>query len=204
MDKENAAADIIAQALPLAPFEGWNLRTLNMAARTAGYRRGDVIRIFPGGAIDAAQKTLELFDKQMTEQLRGYHLDTMKIRQRIATAIRLRLEIMAPHREGVRKILALMAIPYHCPIKLRQIYHTVDTIWYEIGDTSTDFNFYTKRLMLAGVYSATLLHWLDDRSQGYEATWAFLDRRINDVMIIEKAKQHFKSFSFRDIFSRHV
>ena len=196
MDKQKAAADIIAQALPLAPFEGWNQQTLAKAAVAAGYKRTDVIRVFPGGAVDAAEFLLRSYDQAMVEALRGYSLDTMKIRQRIATAVRLKLEIMEPHREAIRKIIALMAMPFNLPASLRIVYETVDTIWHAAGDTSTDFNFYTKRMLLAGVYSSTLLYWLDDKSAAHENTWAFLDRRIENVMKIEKAKHFIKTRLF--------
>ncbi len=124
----------------------------------------------------------------------SYHLETMKIRERIATCIHVRLQVMEPHREALRKTLALQALPFYAHRALKHLYATVDTMWYAAGDNSTDFNFYTKRLLLAGVYSSTLLIWLDDKTPGQETTWAFLDRRIADVMQIEKAKQHFKKW----------
>ena len=193
MDKKKAAADILAQAIPLVPFEGWNQQTLSKAAVAAGYKRTDVIRVFPGGAIDAAETLLRFYNTAMEDTVNGYHLEGMKIRQRIATAVRIKLEIMEPDREAIRKILALLALPFHCVTALRQLYETVDAMWHSVGDTSTDFNFYTKRLMLAGVYVSTLTYWLDDESPGHDATWAFLDRRIENVMQIEKAKQIIKN-----------
>ena len=87
--------------------------------------------------------------------------------------------------------LALLALPLNAPLGLKLLYRTVDAIWYAAGDTSADFNFYTKRATLAGVFSSTLLYWLNDRSEGNEATWAFLDRRIDDVMRFEKFKGQF-------------
>lgn len=192
MDKIKAAADIIAQALPMVPFEGWNQQVLNKAAQAAGYKKTDVIRVFPGGAVDAAEAFLQSMDNAMLEELQHFHMDTMKIRERITTAVRLKLTIMDPHREAVRKTIALLALPFYCHRAMRHLYATVDAIWYAAGDKSTDFNFYSKRLILAGVYSATLLCWLDDRSQGHEQTWAFLDRRIADVMSFEKLKQTLK------------
>ena len=192
MNKQKAAADIIAAALPSVPFDGWNQQTLRNAALAAGYKKTDVIRIFPGGAVEAAEMFMRNFDIAMEQALQGYHLEPMKIRQRIATSVRVKLELMTPHREAIRKTLALLALPFYVHRSLRLLYTTVDSIWYAIGDTSTDFNFYTKRLTLAGVYSATLLFWLDDKSPGYSNTWDFLDRRIEDVMTIEKVKKRFK------------
>jgi len=194
MNKHQTAKDIIAAALPLVPFDGWNQSTLSKAAEQAGYKRTDAIRVFPGGAIDAVDFFIAEMDEEMLAQLKTYHLDGMKIRERIATAVRVRLESLAPHREAVRKALALEAMPFYAHRALKNLYKTVDAIWYAAGDTSTDFNFYTKRLLLAAVYSSTLLYWLDDKSPLYEHTWAFLDRRIADVMQIEKAKHQFKNW----------
>ncbi len=192
MHKPKAAAEILAQALPLVVFEGWNQHTLRKAAQAAGYRGTDAIRVFPGGAIQAVDAFLESSDIAMMEGLAGYHLETMKIRERIATAVRLKLAAMEPHREAVRKALAIQAMPFYCTHALKSLYNTVDAIWYAIGDTSTDFNFYTKRLTLAGVYSSTLLFWLDDKSPGHALTSAFLDRRIEEVMQFEKLKAQVK------------
>ena len=103
---------------------------------------------------------------------------------RVATAVRVRLEALGPHREAVSRGLAFLALPHNAALGTRCLYRTVDAIWYAAGDTATDYNFYTKRLLLAGVYTSTLLFWLNDRSEGYAQTWAFLDRRIGEVMRI--------------------
>jgi len=194
MDKVKASLDIITSALPLVPFDGWNTKTLGQAALAAGYKKTDVVRVFSGGAIDAVDAYSRLCDQQMVEALANYHLDTMKIRQRITSAVRLRLELQSKNREAVRRAVAMHSLPIYAHRGLRALYETVDNIWYAIGDNSTDFNFYSKRLTLAAVYSATLRMWLDDNSPGCEATWQFLDRRIEDVMKFEKAKQQAKSW----------
>jgi ubiquinone biosynthesis protein COQ9 len=193
MDKIKASSDIINAALPLVPFEGWNQQTLSKAALAAGYRKTDAVRVFPGGAIDAVDAFSRMGDRQMLEALSNYHMDNMKIRARIAAAVRLRLELQAPHREAMRKAATMHSLPFYAHRGLRALYETVDNIWYAIGDTSTDFNFYSKRLTLAAVYSSTLLIWLDDHSPAYEVTWAFLDRRIENVMKIEKAKSKIRN-----------
>jgi ubiquinone biosynthesis protein COQ9 len=194
MDKIKAANDIITHALPLVPFDGWNQQTLGKAAVAAGYKKTDVIRVFSGGAIDAVDAYSRMADNQMLEALSHYHLESMKIRERITAAVRLRLELQATHREAVRKAVAMHSLPFYAHRGLRALYETVDNIWFGINDKSTDFNFYSKRLTLAAVYSSTLLVWLDDHSTGYEATWSFLDRRIEDVMKIEKTKHKIKSW----------
>ncbi|NBO19364.1 MAG: COQ9 family protein [Proteobacteria bacterium] len=188
MNKQKAAADILASALPLIPFDGWNQPTLAKAAQAAGYKRTDAIRVFPGGAINAVDTYFRLTDEEMTRRLQDYNLDSMKIRARITLALRLKLEALAPHREAVRRALALQAMPLYCTHALRSVTHTVDAMWRGIGDTSSDFNYYTKRLTLAAVFSSTLVYFLEDNSPGFANTHAFLDRRIEDVMKIEKFK----------------
>ena len=199
MDKKKAAADIIACALPLVPFEGWSQQTLEKAALAAGFNKTDVVRVFPGGAIDAVDAFLQDADSCMEQALQSYHLDSMKIRERITTAVRIRISLHEDHREALRKALALQAVPFYAFHALRSLYRTVDAIWYATGDASTDFNFYTKRLTLAGVYVSTLRFWLDDQSAGHELTWAFLDRRIGNVMTFEKAKHQVKQWFARVI-----
>lgn len=194
MDKQQAARAIIAHALPIAAFDGWTQRTLNQAAQDAGYKRTDAIRVFPDGAIEAVDAFFAQSDEQMLALLKNYSLDTMKIRERIATLIRIRLEMHAPHREALRRALALHHLPVYSHRHLKSLYRTVDEMWYAAGDQSTDFNFYTKRLTLAAVYSATLTYWLDDHSEGFSATWDFLNRRIENVMQFEKAKHRLREW----------
>jgi ubiquinone biosynthesis protein COQ9 len=190
MDKQKAIADIIAAALPIVPFEGWSMSTLRQAAWDAGYQESDVVRVFPGGAIDAVDAFSALGDAAFVEAFATQPLGEMKYRERVATAVRLRLSINAPYREAVRKAVATHAMPFYALRGLRALYNTIDTLWREVGDTSTDTSFYTKRLSLAGVYSSTLLFWLDDKSPQHEASWAFLERRIDNVMQLGKLKRN--------------
>lgn len=201
MDKIKASEEIITHALTLVPFDGWNMQTLGKAAIAAGYKKTDVVRIFSGGTIDAVDAYSRLADKQMLEALSHYHMDNMKIRAKITLAVRLRLELQTEHREAVRRTVAMHSLPLYAHRGLRALYETVDNIWYAIGDTSTDFNFYSKRLTLAAVYSSTLITWLNDNSIGQEATWGFLDRRIADVMQFEKAKHQVKTWFSKAKFS---
>src|SRR6185369_12054775 len=130
----------------------------------------------------------ERADERTVEGLENAGVAALKIRERIKLAVRFRIENTVGGKESVRRGLALLALPLNSPLGLKLLYRTVDAIWYAAGDTSTDFNFYTKRATLAGVFSSTLLYWLNDRSEGNEATWSFLDRRIDNVMRFEKWK----------------
>ena len=118
-------------------------------------------------------------------------LDPLRVSERIALAIGTRLDIVAPWREAVRRALTVLALPQHAPLAMRLTYETIDGIWYAAGDNATDFSFYTKRLILAAIYSATVLYWLDDHSEGSADTRAFLDRRLADAARIGRARRDF-------------
>lgn len=185
----NTLRDRIADAaLAHAAFDGWTDQALRAAARDAGASDLDIYRAFPGGVEELLDHHLLMADRRMVEDILALDLDTMKIREKITLAVRMRLEAAAPHKEAVRRGFNHLGLPHRGPRASRALWRTVDLIWRAIGDTSTDFNFYTKRTLLAGVYMSTLLFWLNDRSEGHADTWAFLDRRIANVMQIEKAK----------------
>lgn len=190
---------ILDAALEDAAFDGWTQGTLARAAARLGLGAADVKRAFPAGVVEALSYHSQRADQRMTETLaRDYNLATMKIRDRIATAVMVRLRANQPHREAIRRAVALFALPWHAAEGLKNLYATVDAMWYAAGDTSTDFNFYTKRLTLAKVYSSTLYVWLDDATPDLADTEAFLRRRIENVMQFEKfkakAKESFSKF----------
>ena len=173
---------LLEAVMPHVPFDGWSLTALKAAAAEAGVAEALARNAFPGGPAELLEAFSAEMDRRMLVQLESRDLGAMRVRDRIHTAVRTRLELLAPHREAVRRGLSLLALPIHAPLATRCLYRTVDAMWHAAGDTSTDYNFYTKRLLLSGVYSATLLFWLNDRSEGQAETWAFLERRISDAL----------------------
>jgi ubiquinone biosynthesis protein COQ9 len=173
-------------------FDGWSKDALLRGASDAGMTEHDVDVLFPGGARPAVRHWLELADRMMIEDLTGVDLDALRIRDRIALMVRTRLERWTPYREAVRRAVALSVTPGYAEDSLRSGWSTVDAMWRAAGDRSTDFNYYTKRGLLAAVYSSTLLAWLDDQSEDCADTWAFLDRRIANVMQVPKIQARLK------------
>lgn len=173
-------------------FDGWSLAALNNAASDIGVTPEMAELAFPRGAIEVLEMHLEHADAMLAEALADMDLMSMKIRDRITTAIRVRLEQNTRHREAISRGLSLLALPQNLALASRSLWATADVMWRAAGDTSTDHNWYTKRLTLSGVYSSVLLYWLSDESDDYADTWTFLDRRIEDVMKIEKAKWEFR------------
>jgi ubiquinone biosynthesis protein COQ9 len=186
-DRATLREGILEAALTHVPFDGWTAPALNRGAADLGLGRADVVRAFPGGAIEALALFLRRADIAMVEALSGHDLEAMPVHKRVTLAVRLRLEGNEPYREAIRRGLSTLALPQHTALAVKSLYRTVDAIWNAAGDRSTDYNFYTKRILLSGVYSTTLLFWLDDESEGRADTWAFLDRRIRDVGQVPKA-----------------
>jgi ubiquinone biosynthesis protein COQ9 len=147
--------------------------------------------LFPGGAADLVACFSRWADRRMLDRLESLPLDGLRIPQRIALAIGLRLEILEPWREAVRRALAVLSLPQNAPLALRLLYETVDDIWYAVGDDATDFSFYTKRATLAAIYAATVLYWLEDRSPGAVDTREFLERRLADVARLGRTRRRF-------------
>ena len=196
IDPDSSLRDRLADELMAeAAFEGWTRAALAASGRALDLPAGEADRLFPGGPLQILTYLSERADRRTVEDMEKDGVTTQKIRDRIKGAVRIRLERHAGPREAARRALSMLSLPLNAGLALKLLYKTVDAMWYAAGDTSTDFNFYTKRATLAGVYSSTLLYWLNDRSPGSEATWAFLDRRIDDVMKFEKLKAQVRSWT---------
>jgi ubiquinone biosynthesis protein COQ9 len=176
---------LLKATLPHVPFDGWTHTALIAGARDAGIEPALADNAFPGGMGELLDFYHRTADIEMVRALEAQpDLTGMRVRDKVALAIRLRLEANAVHREAIRQALSFLALPANAPLGAKCLYRTVDAIWYAVGDRSTDFSFYTRRALLAGVYGGTVLYWLNDKSEGFADTWAFLDRRIDDVMKI--------------------
>lgn len=181
-------ADRIVEAmLPHVPFDGWTLKALTAGVEDAGYGASAAALAFPGGMAEVTEHFSALADRRMMTELEKRKIGELAVRERISLAVRVRLEQNAQHREALRHLLSYLALPTNAPLALKCLYRTVDAMWHAAGDTATDFNFYTKRASLAGVFSTTVLYWLNDTSEGSENTFAFLERRIDNAMTIGKA-----------------
>jgi ubiquinone biosynthesis protein COQ9 len=187
-EKTSRQDRIVMAALPHALFDGWDLRTLRRAASDIGLTEADADLAFPEGARDAVAHFVDLADRMMVADLATHDLAKLKHREKIALIVRLRLQRWTAHREAVRRALSLAPLPTMAGDALRGWFGTVDRMWRAIGDTAVDFNFYTKRALLAGVYASTVLYWLDDKSEACADTWAFLERRLDDVMKVPKVR----------------
>ncbi len=182
--RANLAPLIAANAM----FDGWSSQGVRNAARGAGIDEDVALYAFSGGQMQMIDAWIATVDQGMALALPAERLAEMKIRERIAALVRWRLDRVAGLEEAVRGALAIMAMPQNAARGLRIGWRSADLMWRQAGDTATDFNHYSKRALLAGIYTATLAVWLDDKSEGKAESLAFLDRRIEGVMRFEKAK----------------
>lgn len=178
-----------------AVFDGWTVKAVDSAARQLGVDTVKARLAMPKGQAEMIDLYMQEVDRALEAYFTPERLASLKIREKIRALVWRRLEIMAPAREAVRRALATLAMPQNVPLALRISWRSADLMWRIAGDTSTDFNHYTKRLTLLGVYGSTLLVWLDDKSEGWADTAAFLDRRIDDVMKIERLKAEWRGSS---------
>ena len=186
---ETASKDALLLAmLPDVPFDGWTDAGLRAAARRIDVDEAELDALFPRGPRDMVAWFSHWADRQALEALSGRPLESMRVSERIAAGVLARLAALEPYREEVRRTLAFLALPTHVALGAKLLYDTVDALWYAAGDGSTDFSFYTKRGMLAGVYAATTLYWLDDRSADGADTEAFLARRLADIGMLPRLR----------------
>jgi ubiquinone biosynthesis protein COQ9 len=167
------------------------------AGEDAGADKEALARLFPDGPLSLITLFSHTADREMEAKLAALDLPAMKVRERIRVAVKARIAAIKPHKEAARRAAAFLSLPMNAALAATLLYDTVDAIWRAAGDTSTDFNFYTKRAILAGVYSTTLFRWFTDQSLDESETDAFLAARIENVMQFEKLKAQVK-----DVFAK--
>lgn len=189
---------LLDAALLHVPFDGWSDATFKAAVADTSVDASLAKSVCPRGAVDLALAFHARGDAAMIARLNTDDLSAYRYRDKIAAGVRFRLEAVED-KEAVRRGTTLFALPIYAADGAKAIWGTADAIWTALGDTSDDVNWYTKRATLSGVYGATVLFWLGDDSPDHEATWEFLDRRIDDVMQIEKVKARMRE---NPLFSR--
>jgi len=185
--------EAVLAALPHVPFEGWTRRALRAGLADLGRDPAEIESLFPDGPAEAVEVWCDLADRRMEAAMAEEDQTGRGLTARVERAVMLRLEEVERHREAVGRALALLALPMHLPASGRTLYRTVDAIWAAAGDRSSDSSWYTKRILLAGVYGTTLAYWLNLGPGASEPVQAFLHRRLQDVLRIGKARQRLES-----------
>ena len=173
---------LLLASLPHVTFDGWGPEAFRHGAESIGLDPEMADELLPGGTRGRVVAFSDWADRAMLAGMTEEELQQLGVTAKIALAVRLRFMALAPHQEAVRRSLAVLAQPGNAISGLTALHRTSDAIWNAIGDTSTDHNWYSKRMLLGGVISATTLYWLDDSSEDKRRTWAFLDRRLQNVV----------------------
>jgi len=175
-----------------AVFDGWTQKAVDSAATELGINRDQARLAMPKDAPGMIDTYIQAVDAAMAAAFPPKRIAKMKIREKIRALVWFRIETMADAREAIRRALAILAMPQNAAHAAKIGWRSADAMWRLAGDTATDFNHYTKRMTLGGVYASTLLAWLDEESAGFADTAAFLDRRIDNVMRFEKWKAEWR------------
>lgn len=197
MTLDELRAELAPRLAAHAAFDGWTERAIAMAAADMGVPADRARLAFPGGAVEMIDAWFDALDKAMLAAFPPERVAELKVRDRIRELILFRLGALAPQREALRRALSILTMPQNALTGIRLGWRSADRIWRVAGDTATDFNHYSKRAILVGVYGSTSLVFLDDRSEDLAETRAFLGRRIDDVMRFEKAKASWRGTSAR-------
>lgn len=183
---------LLEQALPDIAFDGWVWPVAEQAAINCGYNKTMAKAVFPAGLPDFVAHFSGWADRQMLDSLAPVVLSDMRIRDKIHLGVMTRIEVLAPWKEAMRRAASYWAVPTRSLQAGRIVWRSADRIWDWAGDTATDYNHYTKRVLLSGVISATTLAWLSEDNADLSGVESFLDRRIENVMVMGKAIGRFK------------
>lgn len=186
--------DLFEKIMTNITFDGWNDSALEATAAGANISRRDIFTYFPKGVKDVLAYLTEKTDAIMLDIAKRTDLNGMRVHERIIFMVKTHFEVMAPYKDALRNGLVQLAKPSYMVEAQKSIWRTADTIWYEAGDRSTDYNHYTKRFLLSGVIKSTMLFWLNDSSENHEKSWDFLNKRIKNVLSFGKGMNHAKSF----------
>ena len=190
LDEQRAA--LAPRIAPNAVFAGWSDKALAMAASELGVPAERGRLCFPGGALAMIDAWFDAIDCATAKAYPPERIASLKIRERIRDLVLYRIEVVHPHKEALRRALAILALPQNALVGPRLAWRAADRMWRIAGDTATDFNHYSKRAILSGLYGATMLVYLDDDTEALATTRGFLDRRIANVMEFEKTKAQWR------------
>lgn len=193
---EAAETQILEAALNHAAALGWTSRLIAAAARDAGFTVPEAELLLPNGARDLAALLSRRHDRASMAALNDVEPLSLKIRQRIRIAVLARVDAAMADAAATRSWSGFLALPTNIPLGLRLAWESADVLWRWAGDTATDENHYSKRILLAEILISTLAIRL---AGGTEAAEVHLDRRIAGVMSFEKWKAR---VSVGDIASR--
>lgn len=189
MHQENLRQELLTEALKDIPFDGWSFKVVENAAFRLFNNKAYSEIAFPEGVKDLISYFIDNINKELEEKIKATDLTKLKVREKIFLIVKTRLELLKHHKIIIQKLLSYLSMPQNISFSTKLLWCTADQIWYLADDKSVDYNYYTKRTILAGVYSSTILYFISDSSENNEQTWEFLSRRIEDALKIGNIKK---------------
>lgn len=184
---------ILEKALQLVPTKGWSNSILMKSAQEIGLHSQVAKVMFPRGIIEIIDYYLQSIDKTMLTEIKKLPLSEMRIRDRIKQALLIRIKILINRKKITLKTISFLSLPWHITHAMKFSWRVADLIWKEAGlDSSTDFNYYTKRVLLMKVYESAIMYCLNDKSNDLHDTIDFLERKIENVITVGKFFSKFK------------
>ena len=194
--EEDVKKKLTKAVLKSVIFDGWSNQLIKSACIELDLDYNIVETLFPRGIIDIAVDYHKNGDEKMIDSLKSKDFENYKIREKIFLAIQIRLQVEEKNKELIRRNISFFSLPQNLLDGNQLVWGTAHKIWSFFGDQSTDYNYYSKRAILSAVYGSVALYWLGDESENSEATWEFLERRIQNVMLFESFKAKLKSNPF--------
>ncbi|XP_059178789.1 ubiquinone biosynthesis protein COQ9, mitochondrial-like [Physella acuta] len=174
---------------------GWTKKALEAGARDEGLP-SVAHGMFPKGGVELINyfyvtnnTKLGEFLKKEVENAKAEGLEKPKTKPLIRDGIEFRLRLIVPYLDHWPQAMAIQALPQNAVESWKNLLNLSDEIWYYAGDRSVDYNWYTKRLALAGVYKTSEIYMLQDKSEDLKETWSFLDRRLSELQKFGAAKK---------------
>ena len=180
-------------ALPDIPFDGWSDDLMERTSKKLKISNTKVSKIFPQDYKDLVLFFFEYLSDKTIEKFNKLNTKDMRVRDKISEAVKIRFKIAAENKEAFALAIKATAHPSYRLQLPKLIWSAADKIWWAAGDTSTDYNHYTKRLLLSGVITASTFYWLNDNSANNEQVNKFIDRRIENVLQLGKTVSKFKA-----------
>ena len=182
-------SEILKLSLKKLRLHGWSDELLEEVSYEL-YKDHHKAEIIFGSVKNLVDYYLQDIDNKMLEKLKKLDPKKLKIRECIKQAILIRINLLK--QDHVKETLKFFANPLNADLGLSSLMRTCDHIWHFAGDKSTDFNYYTKRILLSGVYSSTLLYYLKEPDP--KKIEEFVADRIDNVLTIGKFKQNVNEF----------
>ena len=199
MMKKNQNNYLLKKRLEILKFakiflskKGLSKNTLESISKKYGLDANETELLFPEGNIDFIKFTLEQLNNELEEYCREIDLIRLPVHKRIKKVLLSKISLMNKNKVFYRSIFLNLLIPKKNFSLPSQLYNSVDQIWFIAGDSSTDFNFYTKRLILSVIYSRIMLFFFNNNNQ--EELENILDESLRRVSKIPEIKSKFKIF----------